>query len=119
MPISFPYRMDATGRTAAPIDAKTWIAEVLEMVLFTAPGERVMRPSFGTPVHQLVFEPASDEVAAATQHMVRGALQQWLAEWLEVQDVTVAAQDNKLTISIVYRIRSSGMQERTVLTREM
>lgn len=117
MPISYPFRMDPTGRTATPADAKTWVREVLEMVLFTSPGERVMRPTFGTGVHQLVFEPSSDEVAAATQHLVRSAMQQWLAEWLEVRDIAVAAVDNELSVTVAYWVRSTGTVEQTTLTR--
>jgi len=116
MPLSFPYRMDATGRTASSSDAKTWVREVLEMVLFTAPGERVMRPTFGTGVHQLVFEPASDEVAAATQHLVRSAMQQWLSDWIEVRHITVEAVDNALSVTVSYLIRGTGTLERTTLT---
>jgi len=117
MPLSFPYRVDATGRTAVPADAQTWVREVLEMVLFTAPGERVMRPNFGTGVHQLVFEPASEELAAATEHLVRSALQQWLSEWLEVQRIEVRGQDAELSVTVSYRVRTTGTLERTTLTR--
>lgn len=117
MPLSFPYRMDAAGRTATSADTKAWVREVLEMVLFTAPGERVMRPSFGTGIHQLVFEPASEEVAAATQHLVHSALQQWLSDWLEVEHVAVEVVDSTLSVTVRYRVRSTGTVERTTLTR--
>ncbi|HLV22136.1 MAG TPA: GPW/gp25 family protein [Polyangiaceae bacterium] len=119
MPISFPFRMDRNGCTAAPPDFAAWVREVLEMVLFTAPGERVMRPSFGTGVHQLVFAPASDEMASATQHLVRSALQQWLSEWVEVQDVAVAADGHRLTVTVTYLLRSTREQQRASLTREL
>ena len=49
-------------------------------MLFTAPGERVNRPDFGSGLMQLVFAPNSDELAAATQFLVQGALQQWLGD---------------------------------------
>ncbi|MCR9162461.1 MAG: GPW/gp25 family protein [Nannocystaceae bacterium] len=118
MPLSYPYRIDATGRTASPPDAKTWVREVLEMVLFTAPGERVMRPTFGTGVNQLVFEPASDELGAATAHLVRSALQQWLSDWLEVEHIDVQTSDGTLSVTVSYRVRSTGTLERTTLTRD-
>ena len=117
MPLSFPFRVDATGRTAVPANAQTWVREVLEMVLFTAPGERVMRPTFGTGVHQLVFEPASEELTAATGHLVRSALQQWLSEWIEVQHIEVRPLDATLSVTVSYRVRSTGTLERTTLTR--
>lgn len=118
MPLSFPFRFDVTGRTQAPASMSQWVREVLEMVLFTTPGERVMRPTFGTGIRQLVFAPASAEVAAATQHLVRSALQQWLSEWIEVQDVAVSGVDNQLTVTVTYLSRSTREQERTSFTRE-
>ncbi len=119
MPLSFPYRIQAMGRTAEPADTPAWVRELLEMVLFTAPGERVMRPSFGTGVHQLVFAPASDEMATATQHLVRSALQQWLSDWIEVQDVLVKADDNRLTVTVAYLLRATREQQRTSFAREL
>ena len=118
MPISFPFRIDATGRTVQPSDAAAWVRELLELVLFTAPGERVMRPTFGSGTHQLVFAPASDEVATATQHLVRSALQQWLSDWIEVQDVTVVGEENRLTATVIFLLRSTREQQRASFTRE-
>ena len=39
---------------------------------------------FGSGVLQLVFAPNSDELAAATQFLVQGALQQWLGDLIQV-----------------------------------
>ena len=108
MPIDLPYRVDRTGRTAAPSGAAEHARALIEQVLFTAPGERVMRPDFGTGVHQLVFAPAGDQAAVAAQHLVSGALQQWLAGWIEVQDVTVEPGDGTLEVTVAYRLRETG-----------
>lgn len=119
MALSFPYRIDATGRTATPADFPAWVRELLELLLFTAPGERVMRPSFGTGVHQLVFAPASDELATATQHLVRSALQSWLSEWIEVQDVAVSADDHRLIVTVSYLLRTTRELQRTSFARDI
>ena len=63
------------------------IRDLIEQVLFTAPGERVNRPNFGSGLLQLVFAPNSDELAAATQFLVQGALQQWLGDLIQVEGV--------------------------------
>ena len=62
-------------------------------MLFTAPGERVNRPTFGSGLMQLVFAPNSDELAATTQFLVQGALQQWLGDLIVVEAVEVEADD--------------------------
>jgi phage baseplate assembly protein W len=119
MPISFPYRVDRTGRTASPADEAAHVRELIEQVLFTAPGERVNRPTFGTGVHQLVFAPASDEMATATQQLVKSALQQWLGAWIELQDVTVTARESTIEVSIVYMLRRTREQQLATFERTL
>jgi phage baseplate assembly protein W len=113
MNVRYPYGFDGRGRTAAA-DEAAWIRGLLEQVLFTAPGERVMRPDFGSGLMQLVFAPNSPELAATTQFLVQGALQQWLGNLIAVQDVTVAAEESTLRVTVRYLIRrTQAAQEAT------
>jgi uncharacterized protein len=52
------------------------MAELIEQVLFTTPGERVNCSNFGSGINQLIFAPNRDELDIATQFLVQGALQQ-------------------------------------------
>ena len=106
----FPYQFDGRGRTRDD-DEATWIRGLIEQVLLTAPGERVMRPDFGSGLRELVFAPNSPELAATTQFLVQGALQQWLAGLITVQAVEVSAVESTLSVSVTYRIRRSGAQQ--------
>jgi phage baseplate assembly protein W len=103
MAMSFPYRIDRTGRTAQPQDQAAHVRELIEQVLATVPGERVGWPHFGTAVRELTFAPVGEQLLTATQHLVRGALQQWLAAWIEILDVAVEADDSTLLVTIRYR----------------
>jgi phage baseplate assembly protein W len=76
-------------------------------VLFTAPGERVNRPTFGCGVLQLVFAPNSDELAAASQLLIQSSLQQWLGDLIAVQSVAVENIDATLNIVVQYINRQS------------
>lgn len=76
--LRYPYQIDGRGRSAEA-DEVAWIRGLIEQVLFTSPGERVMRPNFGSGVMQLVFAPNSPELAATTQFLVQAALQQYWA----------------------------------------
>jgi phage baseplate assembly protein W len=62
MNIAYPYSFDGRGRTAQA-DDDDHIRQMIEEVLFTAPGERVNRPDFGCGLLQMVFAPNSSEVA--------------------------------------------------------
>ena len=99
--IDYPFSFDGSGRTAQT-DNSGYIRDLIEQVLLTAPGERVMRPSFGSGVLQLVFAAASPEVAATTQFLIQGALQQWLSDVITVDAVDVEVQDSALLITIQY-----------------
>jgi phage baseplate assembly protein W len=99
--VRFPLRFDGRGRTADADDDRH-IVDLIEQVLLTGPGERVMRPTFGSGVLQLVFGANSPEIAATTQFLIQGALQQWLGEVIAVDAVDVDAQDSTLLIQIRY-----------------
>src|SRR5947199_7147952 len=109
MNLDFPLHFDGRGRTAET-DYESHIRDLIEQVLFTAPGERVNRPAFGSGLMQLVFAPNSDELAATTQFLVQGSLQQWLGDLIQVDAVQVANEDSRLFVSVQYTVRRS--QER-------
>ena len=101
MNLDFPFHFDPRGRSAAADDDKH-IRDLIEQVLFTAPGERVNRPSFGSGLMQLVFAPNSDALAAATQVTVQGALQQWLGDLVQVEAVDVRFYYAMLHVTVQY-----------------
>jgi phage baseplate assembly protein W len=113
--IDHPFHVDSSGRTAAT-DADDHVRDLIEQVLFTSPGERVNRPTFGSGVMQLVFAPNSDELATATQLMVQGALHQWLGEQILVERVDIAREDAALLVTVRYVIRRN-QERRTVELR--
>lgn len=106
----FPYGFDGHGRTIED-DEATWIRGLIEQVLFTAPGERVMRPEFGSGLRDLVFAPNSPELAATTQLLVQGALQQWLGDLIIVESVTVESVEARLSVTVQYVIRPSNARQ--------
>ncbi|HEV7479153.1 MAG TPA: GPW/gp25 family protein [Roseiarcus sp.] len=111
--IAFPYRVDSAGRTGRS-GLDDHIRELIEQTLFTSPGERVNRPTFGAGVAQLVFAPNSGALATATQLLVQGALQQWLSDLIQVEAVSVESQDATLAVTVQYVVRRT--QQRQVAT---
>jgi phage baseplate assembly protein W len=99
--LDFPFHVDGRGRTAAT-DADDHLRDLIEQVLFTAPGERVMRPEFGSGLLRLVFEPGGPELVAATQHLAQGALQQELGHLIAVESVDVSQQEGALSVDVGY-----------------
>ena len=101
--LDFPYHIDRRGRTAVT-DAAEHVRDLIEQVLFTSPGERVMRPDFGSGLLALVFEPNSAALAATTQMLIQGALQQHLGHLIAVQSVDVQAVDSTFRVEVRYAL---------------
>lgn len=118
MHVAFPYRRGAGGTTAST-DQAGHVRDLIELVLFTSPGERVNRPDFGSGVMQLVFAPNADALASATRATVQGALVQWLGELIDVRDVTVDSDDASLHITVTYVLRRTGAAGVAELTRPL
>lgn len=114
--LDFPFHLGDNGNTASttPDDH---IRDLIEQVLFTSPGERVNRPNFGSGLLQLVFAPNSDALATATQFTVQGALQQWLGELIQVENVEVTSQDSILRVEVRYMVRRDGQRRITQFSR--
>jgi phage baseplate assembly protein W len=109
-PLDHPYHVDGRGRTAGTPDADH-VRDLIEQVLLTSPGERVMRPDFGSGVLALVFEPSSVQIAATTQMLAQAALQQYLSALIAVQSVEVEAQDASLVIDVKYTLLADGSSQ--------
>lgn len=113
MDLYFPYQFDGRGRTREA-NYPDYIYGLIEQVLFTTPGERVMRPDFGSGLAQLVFAGNSPELAATTQVLVQGALQRWLGNLIVPETVEVEAQDSTLRVTVQYIIRQTQSRETSV-----
>ena len=107
MNLAHPYGFDQRGRTAEAADERH-VRDLIECVLFTAPGERVMNPSFGSGAARLVFAPNSVALAGATQILVQATLQQFLAGLIAVQGVQVEADESTLAITVQYALAGSS-----------
>jgi phage baseplate assembly protein W len=108
--LDYPLHFDGANRTALT-DGRDHVRDMVEQVLFTAPGERVNRPDFGCGLGRMVFAPNSDVLAAATQFLVRGALQRWLADVIRVDEVRVTAADEQLVIEVAYLRLDSALSQ--------
>ena len=112
MIMSFPYQFDDRGRTATSA-ADQHVRELIEQLVLTSPGERVMRPDFGTGLAQLVFAPGGPELAASLQYLVQSAVQGYLADEIAVDDVTVTSLDGAVTVTVAYTVRTTSLAQVT------
>ena len=107
--IAFPFAVDGRGRTA-DVDYATHVRDMIELLLFTVPGERVMRPDFGCGLLNLTFEPNSPELAATLQISIQAQLQRWLGDVITPVALDVTSTGDMLRITVSYVLRATGTQ---------
>jgi len=90
------------------------VRQALLLLLLTRPGERVMRPAYGCDLHKLVFWPNDDTTAGLAIHYVRRAVQRWepRVDRLRVDAQPNADDASRLDITLEYRVRSTGDEDR-------
>jgi uncharacterized protein len=113
--LAFPLQVDARGALSLA-GGEDDIAQAIELILGTAPGEREMRPEFGCAVHDLVFDTIDAAMIGKLETAIRGALDRWEPR-IEVEDLAFdlsAMGDGQLLITISYRIRTTNSQRNLV-----
>jgi uncharacterized protein len=108
--IAFPFRPNALGHTETA-DEPAYIRSLIEQVLFTQPGERVMRPGFGGGATALVFQPNGPDLASAAEIGIHASLNQALGDLLEVTGVQVENDEAALRIAVRFAVRGQGRAE--------
>lgn len=105
--LSFPLRTDVRGQLVL-VSGSEDIEQSIRIILSTRPGERVMRPTFGCNVQDLLFEPQSAATASRLQESVYEALVMWEPR-IEVLSVDVNEDDDQpgaLLVEINYEIKA-------------
>jgi phage baseplate assembly protein W len=105
---TFPPRIDQQGGIALTHERNELEQSIL-IILSTSPGQRVMRPTFGCRLHELVFAPNNSHTAAQARRYVEEALGMWEPR-INVVEVSVypdTQADNRLLINIEYVVKAN------------
>ena len=106
----FPVSVDSTGGIRMSSD-RTEIEEAISIILGTCPGERLMRPTFGCRIHELVFAPNTQETLGLARRFVEEALGMWEPRIDVVSTIVTAdaeeADRGRLNIELTYSIRGT------------
>jgi phage baseplate assembly protein W len=116
--LNYPYQFDGRGRTML-VAGDAHIEQMIEEILFTSPGERVNRPTFGCGLLQIPFEPNDDNLARTMEFLIRGSLSQWLGTLIEIQAVSVARSDSLFSVQVVYMIRRTKRAQSATFERSV
>ena len=105
----FPVNVSPAGKIMMS-EHEEDIKEAIRIILSTSKGERVMRPDFGCGIYDFVFAVINTATMGLIEASVREALTLWEPR-IELINVNVSsdkAEEEKLLISIDYRVRSTN-----------
>jgi len=106
----FPIEVDpATGRIKQA-QYEDDIAEAIRIIIWTARGERVMRPDFGCGIERYLFEGADDTTLRLIETEILDAIRMWepRVENVEVSIERDARVPEKLLIHVQYGVRNTN-----------
>lgn len=108
--------LSPTGRVVMVENGEA-VRQAIMMLLTTAPGERVMRPDYGCPLHRLMFAPNDATTAGLAIHYVREAIRRWepRVEIVRLDAELDDADAGRLLIELTYRLRRTDRVETLVL----
>ena len=105
----FPLGVDGRGGLAL-VRGENDIEEAIVAILCTAQGERVMRPEFGSSIHEFVFAPNNATTAGLIAYQVQQALARWEPR-IEVTEVDVQPdplEGSRVLINIQYLVKATN-----------
>jgi uncharacterized protein len=105
----FPIKVNAKGAIDWS-EGSARISDAIWIIVKTALGERVMRPTFGAGVDDFVFQSNSFAIRTRLVAAIKSALVQWepRIELGQVQAQPVAEEPSQVLISIEYRVRTTN-----------
>lgn len=111
----FPILPDEAGRLGYAVGEQS-IEHCLRALLLTGTGERVMRPELGTRAQELVFAPGSVQNLRDLENSIADAVRahEPRVDLDEVRAETDPADESKVTVSVVYRIRRTNTKANLV-----
>lgn len=110
---NFPVEVsDRNGKIQTSVD-KANIRQSVEIILLTEPGERIAHSTFGTKLHQFLFESMNSQTEELIRREVRQALQTWESR---IENIAVEINRERYTegilqINVSYRIVNSGERD--------
>ena len=107
---AFPLGVNSRGEIALTSE-RSEIEQAIIIILCTPIGARVMRPTFGSQLHELLFAPKNSQTMAEARRYVEEALGMWEPR-IEVKEVEVLPdpQDKDgtcLLIQLRYEVKAT------------
>lgn len=108
--ISLPFSFNSAGEVSYTTDEKKIIQDRLVLAIMSRPGERVMRPSFGSAIYESLFEDEQSAIGIATE-AVAACFSEFFP-YLTLTEVIPIQDDNgTLELEVIYKKSRESLTE--------
>ena len=94
----------------------------IKNLLLTKRGERIMQPTFGSGLQEVLFEPNVNDFESKIEDTINESLEQWLP-YVTAEEIDIDASDslrdsNRINVSVKFRIgNNTDLNEVTFITQ--
>ena len=115
--LMFPMNASMGGGLSSSYYTKDQIKANMHMLFSTMVGERVMMPTFGTYLYNLLFEPSTQDLK---EQQIRQEVDRAVQTWIPIVNVTnvtfpEVVDEKFIRLSIFYTIPNFNIQDELVL----
>lgn len=113
--LKLPFQVDSTGGIAYIDNEPEAVGQEVAMAILTRPPERAMRFSYGSSIHDVLFEPTDGPLAVEAARVSELAVNRWVPRAL-VREVKgrLNEQENGVLVDVVFSLRTT--HDRTAYT---
>ena len=116
--ITLPIQRGSDGYFAQSFKTFDQIRSNLKNLLLTKKGERILQPEFGSGLHDLLFQPATEKFEEDLETTINEAVAKWLP-YVIVEDINIdiskeQTDNNQAKVSL--KFRQQGDQTLDTLT---
>jgi phage baseplate assembly protein W len=106
--ITLPLERGNNGYFAQGRDILSQVKSNLTNLILTKKGERVLQPDFGCDVHQIIFEPITDDNVVNVRGTIEAAVKIWLP-YVNIEDVEVQRDEDRNSVfaTLTFSINTS------------
>ena len=116
--ITLPIQRGSDGYFAQSFKTFDQIRSNLKNLLLTKKGERILQPEFGSGLHDLLFQPATEKFEEDLENTINDAVAKWLP-YVIVEDINIdiskeQTDNNQAKVSL--KFKQEGDQTLDTLT---
>lgn len=114
--LTLPVQGGPTGYFDVAYDVLTQVKTNITNLILTKKGERIMNPTFGCTIHNLVFDQITDDILANARGAIEEAIQTWMP-FVAINDVQIQKKEdmNQVYVKVTFSIKA-GINLTDVLT---